>query len=507
MKKRLLALLLALLCCLGPAAGALRADAQTDLPAAENDTDPPEDPDGPDVPEEPACAATGEHVPGAWTFAENGKHTSACTLCGQPLEEACAYATPAVYVALNDGTHARECTVCGGREITPCAFADGRRTQPTETEPGTLERVCTVCGQRTVTETAAAENQRAASARMGDVNGDGAVASDDARSVLRAAVKLEAIPAQRLPLADMDEDGAVTAGDARLALRAAVGLEPVRRHDVTVTVDKKPTCTQGGKLRWSCAYCGEARQMDMPANGHKWIPATAKAARRCSVCGTKVTGWDYVGPQLYYYKADGTVPAGKTLVNAKLGGVTAYWYLEDGALKRDFRGTLTYGGADWIIISGRGSKVTTAADRTLFLAFGEVAKATKPGMTMEQKLRACFVYCKHYPERQPRYPHYTGVDWPIIYANDMFSGKGGNCCSFGAAFAYMAKAIGYENVYCCNSGGHGWAEVNGLVYDPEWSKRDGLNAVTYYALSYDAKCDVAYKRAISARLAWMHVKI
>ena len=42
----------------------------------------------------------------------------------------------------------------------------------------------------------------------------------------------------------------------------------------------------------------------------------------------------------------------------------------------------------------------------------------------------------------------------------MFVDGAGNCFSYGAAFAYMAKAIGYKNVYCCNSGGHGWAEVD-----------------------------------------------
>lgn len=58
----------------------------------------------------------------------------------------------------------------------------------------------------------------------------------------------------------------------------------------------------------------------------------------------------------------------------------------------------------------------------------------------------------------------------MIYANDMYLRGYGNCFSFASAFAYLAKAIGYENVYCCNSGGHGWAEINGLIYDLEQSK-------------------------------------
>ena len=69
----------------------------------------------------------------------------------------------------------------------------------------------------------------------------------------------------------------------------------------------------------------------------------------------------------------------------------------------------------------------------------------------------------------------------------------------------MAKGIGYTNVYGCNSGGHGWAEVNGLVYDPEWSMHNF--DYSYYAMSYDEPCDVHYRSAISAGYAWMHIKI
>lgn len=125
-------------------------------------------------------------------------------------------------------------------------------------------------------------------------------------------------------------------------------------------------------------------------------------------------------------------------------------------------------------------------------------------MTKKEKLKACFDFVKTYPECSLR-PHYMGMDWPVIYADDIFVSKTGNCFSYAAAFAYMAKAIGYGEVYCCNSGGHGWAEIDGLVYDPEWSKHDHL--YSYYALSYDTHTDQDYKGAIAARRPWMHIKI
>lgn len=156
-------------------------------------------------------------------------------------------------------------------------------------------------------------------------------------------------------------------------------------------------------------------------------------------------------------------------------------------------------------MSGKATRVKTKSYKTLFRALKVVAKVTNKSMSKSQKLKACFNYTKNaYKELNPRIPHYHGSDWPIIYANDMFVDGAGNCFSYGAAFAYMAKAIGYKNVYCCNSGGHGWAEVDGLVYDPEWSRH---HARDYYALSYNTKLDQNYKAAIAAGYSWMHVKI
>ena len=61
----------------------------------------------------------------------------------------------------------------------------------------------------------------------GDLNNDGSVTAEDARTALRIAVGLEdAAPGSAVYLAaDVSGDGAVTAEDARLILRAAVGLE------------------------------------------------------------------------------------------------------------------------------------------------------------------------------------------------------------------------------------------------------------------------------------------
>ena len=136
---------------------------------------------------------------------------------------------------------------------------------------------------------------------------------------------------------------------------------------------------------------------------------------------------------------------------------------------------------------GWATAVRSEHEKTLARAMQLVAQVTNESMSMEEKLRACYIHIRdNYPEYNPRIPHYSGEGWHITYANDIFVGqngrKGGNCLSVAAAFAYMAKAIGFENVYAANSTGHGWAEVNNLVYDAEWERH---NSGSYYGVSYN----------------------
>lgn len=133
-----------------------------------------------------------------------------------------------------------------------------------------------------------------------------------------------------------------------------------------------------------------------------------------------------------------------------------------------------------------------------------VRKCTHKGMKMEEKLRVAFDYLKDNYLEGVRRDTYTGPDWPVVYAKDLLIDGKGDCFSFGASFAYMAKAIGYEEVYACNSGGHGWAEIDGKIYDPEWATHS--DKYSYYGMSYDEPCDVLYADSLGDE-DWMHVKI
>lgn len=229
---------------------------------------------------------------------------------------------------------------------------------------------------------------------------------------------------------------------------------------------------------------------------------TVNGKKLTFVKGVLRTGMQTINGNKYYYNTSGVLQK-----NGIVGSDKDGWYYADKNGKIDFSYSngITQNGKDWNVMSGKATRVKTKSDKTLFRALKVVAKVTNKSMSKSQKLKACFNYTKNaYKELNPRIPHYHGSDWPIIYANDMFVDGAGNCFSYGAAFAYMAKAIGYKNVYCCNSGGHGWAEVDGLVYDPEWSRH---HAKDYYALNYNTTKDPNYKAAIASGYSWMHVKI
>ncbi len=58
----------------------------------------------------------------------------------------------------------------------------------------------------------------------GDVDGDGVITANDARTALRASVGLDTLTLQQESAADVDGSGVITAGDARIILRRSVGL-------------------------------------------------------------------------------------------------------------------------------------------------------------------------------------------------------------------------------------------------------------------------------------------
>ena len=128
-------------------------------------------------------------------------------------------------------------------------------------------------------------------------------------------------------------------------------------------------------------------------------------------------------------------------------------------------------------------------------------EVTTSGMSKTQKLKVCYRWMKCNGLGAWRTLSEGGDAWCAINANDLFERRSGNCISYACAMAYIAKVIGYRNVYVCSRASrkdnlHTWTEINGRVYDSYFGKRRGMNR--YYGIKYS---QYDYKAAFRKKIA------
>ena len=200
-----------------------------------------------------------------------------------------------------------------------------------------------------------------------------------------------------------------------------------------------------------------------------------------NVNGIMQKGWKTINGKRYYFKEDGVRCSGLEKIGGKYyffnqygvmqtgivkSGKTTYYLLDNGVLEAEKVSSTYY------YPNGKAmSKADGYEYETLQTAKKIAASETTSGMTKSEKLQKCFnwVMYKYYVTRR----QFAFQDaWPALYANDHFLGGGGDCFSDACAFAYLAKALGYKNIYVCvdtnnpADNGHAWTEIEGLVYDP-----------------------------------------
>lgn len=127
-----------------------------------------------------------------------------------------------------------------------------------------------------------------------------------------------------------------------------------------------------------------------------------------------------------------------------------------------------------------------------------IEAATNSRMNQKQQLRKCFDFLVNAVSYERSYDTPTG-NWPGVYAVNMLENGKGNCYNYAAAFAYIARGLGYEAKVCTGTvtsskGGrtpHAWTEIKmgdeWFVFDAEMqdAKGDGYYRQTYS--SYPAK--------------------
>lgn len=165
-----------------------------------------------------------------------------------------------------------------------------------------------------------------------------------------------------------------------------------------------------------------------------------------SKSGKQRVGWHKVGKNYYYFttkaKAKGSMVTSKVVNGIRLGS--------DGKAKLN---------------STARSQLSVLLKATEY-----VEKHARLGWSESKKLRACYVFLRDgYTECAIR-PFTSRSGWARLFAMDIFVRKTGSCHSCASALAYIANAIGCKKCKVVSSGGHSWAEINGKIYDAEWSR-------------------------------------
>ncbi len=216
--------------------------------------------------------------------------------------------------------------------------------------------------------------------------------------------------------------------------------------------------------------------------------------------GYMATGLTKIGKRTYYFSEEGIQQLGWQKIDG------SYYYFRIANRAKGFM--VTGETVNGIVLreSGRARKSGTAKEKLKVLVKAQKAAAsvTDASMTQKQKLKAVWDYTlTKFSYRGGIREFYESECWDQTYALQIFETKRGNCYAFGAVFAYLANAVGYTKCYAVSSGGHGWAQINGRVYDPTWAQIDTEHS--YYALSYrlsgvDGRPDYADKKVYVRRI-------
>lgn len=173
-----------------------------------------------------------------------------------------------------------------------------------------------------------------------------------------------------------------------------------------------------------------------------------------------------IGDGIYYFGADGVMVTNKTINGFKIG--------PDGKV---IMPTVTAQTPQTVTAE---QVAASSTDRATLLATVQsiIGSVTNDSMSQEEKLLACYNYVMARVKYVRTYETPSG-DWTPGYAMQVYQTGTGNCYRYAAAFAYLAKGLGYDvkvitgNVHAARGGvtPHGWTEVcidgNWYVFDPE----------------------------------------
>ena len=187
--------------------------------------------------------------------------------------------------------------------------------------------------------------------------------------------------------------------------------------------------------------------------------------------GKKLKGLQKIGKKYYYFDSKGVQLTGWR----KIEGSYYFFRIKSGRKGWMVTGDTVNGihlRKDGTAKVGKKSKKRKAELLVNYQLWAE--ELTEPGMSKTEKLRVCFDHLR----RDLRYLGSIHLDIrkrdfdvegaEFIYETQRFF----ECHTIACAFAYLANAIGYRKVQICAHSGHGWTEINGIIYDTSLARHN-----------------------------------
>lgn len=233
-------------------------------------------------------------------------------------------------------------------------------------------------------------------------------------------------------------------------------LKAAKKVFAKIKKDTKKNKRMSGKWKASGGYVYYVRGTGKKAKG---LVTIKNKTYLFDIKGRQKTGWQYYKGSYRFFKPVNK-SGGYMVKNKVVNGIK---------LKKDGTATVTATGSEELSIMVKAQKLKE--------------QLTKPTQSKAKKLASGFAWMRDdCIERARRdWSYYSG--WHRDFALDIIDYNTGSCYSFGAAFAYYANAVGCKSCKVVSSGGHGWAEVDGAVYDVEWTRQTGRS---YFAFPYSS---------------------
>lgn len=224
--------------------------------------------------------------------------------------------------------------------------------------------------------------------------------------------------------------------------------------------------------------------MESIKNANKWVLSKGRYYHY-NKYGVKATGRTKINNKYYFFNQHGQQRVGWIKNNGNYYyyniSVKSKGYLQKNKsisgikLKND-------GSAKETTSNTRKLKILVSASEMIFTNFSsDTPKSVKLKETFLNFARAKWIVYKNFGGFK------KATNWDVNYASIYFNEGYGDCYTAGCAYAYLAAAIGYKNVYCQSSGGHGWCNINGKFYDPNWAMWGTKNKLDGYAVT-KAQC-------------------